>query len=247
MSSPELSDEALRGRQVELLRFAPVQAIVSGLEPAATTHVQDVDPEPPLPDGYGELARRLYVSYHEALPAAVGEEAELINGENPVSGFDAMARILSFGPIAYAEYCKNRNVSPSLSELTQILRNSYESVSFFMSMRGHENNLYESALAVRGGNPERPTGMFVVAETEQGLKMVPNQERLNYAEEMLAAESESESSSEPWRKCPARTIFGYRLWQRMIDLAASDPELLEADLLRATRSLGLYPQHSILC
>lgn len=232
MSSPELTGANLRFQQAEILRTESLLACIIDLVPADTTVVPDVDVDPPFDDSYGDLSRRLCVSYHEALPGATNEKSELIDGENAVGGFDAMARILSFGPVAYADYCLTNGTEPNLAELVRIMRNSYDTAGFFMSMRGQENNVYEETLAISvpSGNPERPKGIFVIAETEQGLKIVPVKDRLKLVEDKLATELSTEPAPEQWQKCPARTIFGYRLWQRMIDLSESDPRLFQADL-----------------
>lgn len=236
MHGHELSGQALRQQQVEVLKSANLVHLALAIEPAVTETAPDVSPDPPFPDKYGSLARKLYVSYDEALPGLIGEQADLVNGENAVSGLDVMARILSFGPQTYADYTRAHGQSASLEELTTIMKNSYDTVNALMSMDGWTNNDYEAALALSGGNAERPRGLFTIVRTDEGPRFVATDNALRNALAKVAqrrATAQSDPEPESWQKCPARGLFGLTLWRRMVDLAAADPEMLAVDLTAA--------------
>ncbi|HUP26711.1 MAG TPA: hypothetical protein VM124_03650 [Candidatus Limnocylindrales bacterium] len=233
MASLDLTGEALRAEQVRILKSPSILHLTGVLAPHVSDVVPDVDPEPPYADAYGELARKLYASFHYSLADAVGEEADLINGENAVSGFDAMARILSFGPVVYTTYCQSHNKAARVEELAAIMKESYDSVHFLMNISGPTNNALEQALGISGGQTKRPTDTFVIIDTEQGARFVPSDKYLQEATSNLRMGQDPSGTEEPWKKCPARGLFGLTLWRHMVDLAASDPAFFAADLTRA--------------
>lgn len=149
------------------------------------------------------------------------------------SGFDDLARMLSFAPITYAAYCKRRDINPSLVELGDALQASSDTAAKFLTLPSATDARANAAFNLRNGRDRLRDTRFVFEETDDGPRYKPDPTIFATVTANLDNDYDI-SAPRHWQRCPARRLVTERIWPAMVQLAIDTPELFPHDLAAAT-------------
>lgn len=173
-------------------------------------------------DTYWQLGRYAFDVFNKQPRPVLSNRVERAG----LAGFDVAARLLSFAPDAYRDYCQQDGIAPSLGQIRDSLKRSGETPKQFQALPDPGQTVEQAfGLLDYGSGFDSPDFRF--EETGEGLLYVADEDKFSKRAEKLEY---SGDLPKQWQGCLAIKLVGQQCWPAMVDLAVDTPEAFAHDL-----------------
>ncbi|MEK7603217.1 MAG: hypothetical protein AAB459_03165 [Patescibacteria group bacterium] len=188
----------------------------------------DISASPYLPSELDPFETMAMKCYGRFVQESKGTKSDAIR-----NGYMICGRILGYSVRAYQEFCIKGNRQNNINELINLLKSPQvydELVKFLAKMPNEINRIFEESYSLvtayyRGNGNYSP---FRISENSNGeLIIYPDEELEDQAYRQCPRAEKSYYGD--YAYCPASEVLLPNLWQHMIDLVATEPDILHSE------------------